>query len=466
MSLGHGSPEPVGLLGELGGAGSDGEQRPQEVLRSRVLVEPSRQVGDAGIDLIVLYDRGVEQQRAGNLVHGAALRGGHAFQHLQIDAGSLITRQPVSQHERPGNVEQIVAGEPDANGTVPLGAQRRFEHQLVTGIDVGLGGVRRGDPVVQLCFDRLHRQVGALDDADLDRCTTVPAPSGGPVAQVLQHLVAVGKVRLQDDACLEMMKLGLVEHMGEGVNRQLKIAVLLHVEVDEPARLFHQRSAIYRAEWLADPLDAAVEVEHVEVGYQSRGLDRYSTDVGSAQLVEHLGDTPRCFVVTEDRLAQWIDQQTDAFAPALLGVCAEPRIFCRQHDSSGFGENSTADQGHHDLWQRSGELGARLQQQTVDTAQRRRKTMCGDDIGEPTPGAAVRHDPQHLVGQPLNEFATGRVGHQAAQPLELATFAARRCGQGLAQDRIGERNCLVDHLGIAGPGTVVRVALLGIDEGG
>ena len=92
--------------------------------------------------------------------------------------------------------------------------------------------------------------------------------------------------------------------------------------------------------------------------------------------------------------------------------------------------------------------------------------MLGDDIGEPAAGTAVRPDPQHLVGQPLDEFATGRVGHQSAQPVELATFAGRRRGHGLAEDRIGESNRLLDQLEVAGPGTVVRVAVVRLGEGG
>ena len=245
-----------------------------------------------------------------------------------------------------------------------------------------------------------------------------------------------------------MMELGLVEHVGEGGNGQREIPVLLHVEVDEPVWLFQQRCAIDLAERLFDPLDAAIEVENIEVGDQRRSLDRHRVDVGATQLVENLGDPSPGFVVTEDRLAQWVHQQTNAFAAALLGVCAELRVFRRQHDSSGLGEDSTANQGHDDLWQRSGELGACLQQQTVDVPERRRKPVSGHYVGEPTPGAAVRTDAQHLVGEPLNQLVARRIGDQPAETMQLAPFSRSRAGGRLAQQRIGERHRLLCQLQI------------------
>ena len=110
----------------------------------------------------------------------------------------------------------------------------------------------------------------------------------------------------------------------------------------------------------------------------------------------------------------------------------ELRILRRQHDASGLGEYSTTDERHHHLRQRSGQLGTGHQQQAVGPAQRRRQAVSGDDIGEPAAGAAVRADAQHLVGEPLHQFAAGRISDQAAESMELAPLTAGGGRQGLA----------------------------------
>ena len=61
MTLGHGASEPLGLHHELVGARPDGEQSPQEVFGSGVLVEPAGQIADAGIDLVALHDRRIQE---------------------------------------------------------------------------------------------------------------------------------------------------------------------------------------------------------------------------------------------------------------------------------------------------------------------------------------------------------------------------------------------------------------------
>ncbi len=78
--------EPVGFPVELGRVGSEREQRAQEVVGLRVLVEAPGQVGDAGVEVVVGDDRCVHQQPPGRRVHGASLRRRHAFQHFELDA--------------------------------------------------------------------------------------------------------------------------------------------------------------------------------------------------------------------------------------------------------------------------------------------------------------------------------------------------------------------------------------------
>jgi hypothetical protein len=71
--------------------------------------------------------------------------------------------------------------------------------------------------------------------------------------------------------------------------------------------------------------------------------------------------------------------------------------------------------------------------------------VLGDHIGKSARCTAVRRDPQHLVGQPLHQLATSRVGHQAAEPTELAALTSRGVGKRLPQQGVGQRNRLIDR---------------------
>ncbi len=80
--------------------------------------------------------------------------------------------------------------------------------------------------------------------------------------------------------------------------------------------------------------------------------------------------------------------------------------------------------------------------------------MLCHDIGKPAPGATARPDTKDLVGQPLDELATGGVGHKSSQALELTAFASRRVRERLTQQRVGKRNRLLDSRGLIWPGFV------------
>ena len=107
VACGDRRAEPVGFVVELGGVGGQREQRTQEVVGLRVLVEPSRQVGDAGVEVVVGDDGCVHQQLAGRRVDGAGLGGGHPFEHLELDAVEHVAVG--AERERPRDVEQVVA---------------------------------------------------------------------------------------------------------------------------------------------------------------------------------------------------------------------------------------------------------------------------------------------------------------------------------------------------------------------
>ena len=143
--------------------------------------------------------------------------------------------------ERPGHVEQVVAGDADLQTAAGGAVEQAVEQRLVAGVDLGLGGVRRRRPAAELGVDVLHRQVGPLDEAHLDRRPAAAVALGAPLDEAVDDVVGVGEVGLQDDAGPQVVVGRLVEHGREGVDGQVEVAVLLHVEVDEHGRVAGRR---------------------------------------------------------------------------------------------------------------------------------------------------------------------------------------------------------------------------------
>ncbi len=188
----------------------------------------------------------------------------------------------VALAERPGDVEQVVAADADDEPAVLRGVEEPAEQRLVAGVDVGLGGVRRRDPPAELGVHLLHRQVGALDEAHLHRGAAGPMALGHPRQQLVGDVVGVGQVGLQDDPRRQRREPRLVEHVAEGGDGEVEVAVLLHVEVDEHGRLRLEGDVVHDLEPGGDALDLVLEGEHVEVGAQRRDLHRHVVDVGAA----------------------------------------------------------------------------------------------------------------------------------------------------------------------------------------
>ena len=142
----------------------------------------------------------------------------------------------VSECECPGDLEQIVAGNADAQGAGSRLEERILEHRLVAGVDGGLGRVRRGLPVVECGFHFFHCEVGALDQTHLDAGAGALVTGVGPVDEGGEGAMGIGDVGLQHDSRGEIVELFTVENRHERAQTQLEVAILLHVEVDESPR--------------------------------------------------------------------------------------------------------------------------------------------------------------------------------------------------------------------------------------
>ena len=189
-------------------AGRHAEEVVQEVLRRGVLVEPPHQVGDGAVEVLALHHRGVEQEALRRVADGARLVVRHAFEHLELDPFPDALSRP--QQQSVGDVEEVVARHPEPHRAGVLRLAALVEHPLEIRIDLGLRAVGRERPVVDLRVDLLHRQVGALDDADLDPRAAGIDAAEGPGIELLLHRPRVGQVGLEHDAGLQPVKLRLV----------------------------------------------------------------------------------------------------------------------------------------------------------------------------------------------------------------------------------------------------------------
>ncbi len=356
--------------------------------------------------------------------------------------------------QRPRHVEQVVAGDADANGAGPLRPQGRVEQALVAGIRLRLGGVRRRHPAVLLGIDQLHRQVGPLDDAHLDRRPTRRHPPRRPRAQPFQHGVGVRQVGLHDDPGHGALERRLVEHAAEGHLGEVDVGVLLHVEVDEHRRFSGARSGEHPAQLDHDPLDAVLERDDVELGAQRRDLDRDVVDVGSFDERDHPLHPLRGLVVAEDRLAEQVDVQVDAVAAPRRDVPAERRVLRRDDQPTRLGDDAPAHQRHDQVRDRVAPVPAPARSIARSIAsERSRDRLPGHEPAEPSCRGGIVVDPQHLVGQPLDELTRRRVVDDPPEATLPPAFGGRRPGERGAQQACGTALCAARPQAAAGDST-------------
>ncbi len=177
--------------------------------------------------------RSVEEEGTDVALHRFGLAGGHAEKHLELDARGDTAR--FAQEVGEGDVEQVVAGNTDADVTDALRGQRVVDDRLIGGVGVLLGAPGRQRPAVQVGVDLFHRQVGALHDADLDRCAAVCGPGCCPFLEAHHGAECIRQIGLEDDAGFQVVELRLLEQTGEDSDGQVEVLVFLHVQVDELA---------------------------------------------------------------------------------------------------------------------------------------------------------------------------------------------------------------------------------------
>ncbi len=419
---GHRIAEPVLLLGEGGRPDREAERSPQEVLGPGVLVEAADQVGDGGGEVVAGGDRRVEQDRAHVLDDRQGLGVGHPLQHLDIDLGAHAARG--GHLQRPGEVEQVVAGDPDPDGVGVLRAHRGVDQALPRRVDVGLGPVGCRRPAVELALGGLHRQVGALHDPDLDRRPALLAPGARPGQESCEDRMALGQVGLQHDPGGHLGELRLGEHEGEHVDGQGEVAVLLHVEIDERVRRGRQGRAVEPSQPLGDSLHRALVIVGAQLCRDRRDLHR---DIGDLRAAEHLDDPVEAvgrLLLAEHGLAEHVDVEPRSFGRALGQVLAQGCRLGGQDDPGRGLPDLPVHEPHRGNGGQRRELGERPQPHMIAHSEGVAVRRLGSRA-QGRCGACRVGDPHHLVGQRHRDRKAGRVPEQPGEPSAVRLLTAR-----------------------------------------
>ena len=379
-------------------------------------------------------DGRVEQDPAGRGQDRPGERRRHALEHFE--GHRLAHAARLGQQVGPGQVEGVVAGDPDGNGVGVLGPQRVVEHGLVVGVRPGLGAVGRQWPPANGRLDPLGGQVGALDDAHLDAGAAAATAGGGPGAEALQRGHRLGQVGLQHNARLELRELGLVEQADEGIERERQVLVFLHVEIDEDGRRGVGGAKDVAQGLLGSPERVRVGPQ-VELRADRRHLDRDVVDVGARHEREHVGPPTRRLGVPEHGLAQQVDVDPEPLGAQARQVPAQGRVGGVRQQVPDQGPEAAAGQRHDGTREGRGEAGAPAQEGAVGRGQEAglpRRHQSPQLAG----GHAGRLGAQHAVAEGHGEGERARIGRQLVELPGLGAFGrGQRVGLQPAKGQVG-----------------------------
>ena len=277
-----------------------------------------------------------------------------------------------------------------------LRAQQDIDETQIARVDLGLGGERRRRPAVQLRFGVLHRQVGALDETYLDVGAKNRVALRRPGQQLLGRRVRIGQVGLQDDARIEGLELVLGEYGAERVDREAKVAVLLHVEIDEdPVTL---RRPVEQTKLGADPLQGAVVINGDQLAHDRRQLDRDVGHVLAAHHLKHAVQTLVGLAFAEHGLAEHVDVEAYPLAGPHRQVTPQRLELARQNEVLREPANPRVHDPHGARRSHARDNGDKAQTRRVEQSEPRHR-CAPSGVTQDARGAPERRDAHHLIGE-------------------------------------------------------------------
>ena len=335
-----------------------------------------------------------------------------------------------AQHEAVGDVEEVVAGDAQVHGLRVLGPAAVLDHALVVGVDLELGLVGRLGPAVHGGLDALHGQVGALHDAHLDRRAAAGPALARPRGEGALHAVRVGQVGLEHDARAQGQELRLVQHLAERRHREVEVAVLLHVEVDElrrdpPVRMavpMPRRRPVERAQPLGHARHRGAKGDEVDLAEDRRDLHRDVLDVVAGEQGEVRVQAARRLRLAEDRLAELVEVQPDARAAALVQVAPEVFFLAGQDDVLRLVAQPVHDGRHHQAGQIVRHGPAQEEGDPLPPVHVPGHPVPLEEVGELVGDALGPAAPEGLIGQGDGQLLAVRIGHHAGELAGLGSL--------------------------------------------
>ena len=225
--------------------------------------------------------------------------------------------------------------------------------------------------------DALHGEVGSLDKPNLDLSPTGRSSLICPGNELLQRVPGIWEVGLQNDACVDVDELGFAEHIHERFHREMKIVVLLHVEVDERRWRDGRGLVDEQSKSGGHPGQTVVVGEMVELTRHRGDLDRDVVDVGLFEKAKQFVEPSAGLAFSQDRLAEQVDIGGEAVFSQLLEVPVEFVGFGWRNQMADDRSHSAASQWHDDPRQNRPQPSTRLEKRSIDRSEEGWKLVLG-----------------------------------------------------------------------------------------
>ena len=424
-------------------AARGGGQGVHEVLRPRGLLQAAHQVGRGEVDVLRVHHGGVEQHAPGTLPHGPRLGRRDALQHLDVqhvgDAAAL------GQDQQQGHVVEVVGAEAHPQRGGVLRPQHALGHRQEVGVDVLLVRVGRRRPAAHLGLDVLHRQVRALDQAHPDRRAARTHTRGGEGEQAVEGRAGVRQVGLQHDAGGEVVELRFGQQLGEHLEREVQVPVLLHAEGDQRRGAPVARGAVQGAQSLGDAGDAALGVPRGDLRGQGGDRHRDGVDVVAPQQAADPVGAGGGLVVPEHGRAQRNEVEGEALRRREGEVLGQGRVARVDEEVAEEPAHEAAGQRHGEPRGGGGHGDPGAEQQPVGGGE------VGGGCAIVEPGQLARGDRRvrgagDAVDEVHREVQPGRVGHDGAQAGRGGALGVGLPGVGGVDPLLRERHGGLDQV--------------------
>ena len=214
--------------------------------------------------------------------------------------------------------------------------------------------------------------------------------------------MGIGQIRRQYDAGVDARELGFVEHASERGDGEGKVAVLLHVEVDECCRCFRLGQTVEASKRHTYCVNRGVERQRADMCAYCRDLDGDVVHVGSQQRLADQLQTVLGLVLAEDRFAEDVHIGARPIGTSPGEMAGDARLAIEHDCPLGLIAQAPQDQRDDDAGKNRSDLRSDADEQPIEKAERTRVGR-RDESGEATGRPAGIVESGDLVGEDAGE---------------------------------------------------------------